>query len=52
MSDLAVRYELWIERREPWLGPVEGAEQHREDRPHEEAAGPSIIEEYGEGRQP
>ena len=26
-------YELWIKRREPWLRPVEGAEQFEEDRP-------------------
>ena len=26
-------YELWIKRREPWLRPIEGAEQHDEDRP-------------------
>jgi hypothetical protein len=25
-------YELWIKRREPWLRPVEGAEQFEEDR--------------------
>ncbi|HEX2655519.1 MAG TPA: GFA family protein, partial [Xanthobacteraceae bacterium] len=25
-------YELWIKRREPWLQPVEGAEQFVEDR--------------------
>src|SRR6185295_3485148 len=25
-------YELWIKRREPWLRPVEGAEQYEEDR--------------------
>ncbi len=26
-------YELWIKRREPWLRPIEGAEQYEEDRP-------------------
>lgn len=26
-------YELWIKRREPWLRPIEGAEQYDEDRP-------------------
>jgi hypothetical protein len=26
-------YELWVKRREPWLRPVEGAEQFDEDRP-------------------
>jgi hypothetical protein len=26
-------YELWVKRRESWLGPLEGAEQHDEDRP-------------------
>jgi hypothetical protein len=30
---LVPRYELWVKRREPWLRPVEGAEQHQEDRP-------------------
>ena len=25
-------YELWIKRREPWLRPIEGAEQYEEDR--------------------
>ncbi|WP_429133169.1 GFA family protein [Ensifer sp. 4252] len=25
-------YELWVKRREPWLAPIEGAEQHWEDR--------------------
>lgn len=25
--------ELWIKRREPWLVPVKGAAQHREDAP-------------------
>ncbi|MEK1864852.1 MAG: GFA family protein, partial [Rhizobium leguminosarum] len=25
-------YELWVKRREPWLRPVEGAEQYDEDR--------------------
>jgi hypothetical protein len=24
--------ELWIKRREPWLHPVEGASQYRENR--------------------
>ena len=26
------RYELWIKRREPWLRPIEGAEQYEENR--------------------
>jgi hypothetical protein len=30
--DLAPEAELWIKRREPWLPPVEGASQHRENR--------------------
>jgi len=30
---LTPTYELWIKRREPWLRPVEGAEQYQEDRP-------------------
>jgi hypothetical protein len=25
-------YELWVKRREPWLRPIEGAEQFEEDR--------------------
>jgi hypothetical protein len=25
-------YELWVKRRESWLRPIEGAEQHEEDR--------------------
>jgi hypothetical protein len=25
-------YELWTKRREPWLRPIEGAEQYEEDR--------------------
>ncbi|NOV21821.1 MULTISPECIES: GFA family protein [Ensifer] len=25
-------YELWVKRREPWLLPIDGAEQHWEDR--------------------
>ncbi|MGO6664389.1 GFA family protein (plasmid) [Rhizobium ruizarguesonis] len=31
-TPLVPRYELWIKRREPWLRPVEGAEQYEEDR--------------------
>lgn len=26
-------YELWVKRRERWLQPIPGAEQHDEDRP-------------------
>ena len=26
-------YELWVKRRESWLRPIEGAEQHEENRP-------------------
>jgi hypothetical protein len=29
---LVPSYELWIKRREPWLRPVEGAEQFDENR--------------------
>lgn len=29
---LTPTYELWVKRREPWLRPLEGAEQHDEDR--------------------
>jgi hypothetical protein len=25
-------YELWVKRREPWLLPIDGAEQHWENR--------------------
>ena len=25
-------YELWVKRREPWLRPIAGAEQHEENR--------------------
>ena len=32
-TSLVPTYELWIKRREPWLRPVDGAEQHEEDRP-------------------
>lgn len=31
-TQLVPSYELWVKRREPWLRPVEGAEQHEEDR--------------------
>ena len=31
-TTLTPTYELWIKRREPWLRPVAGAEQHDEDR--------------------
>ena len=31
-TGLKPTYELWIKRREPWLRPVEGAEQYEEDR--------------------
>lgn len=34
---LAPVYELWTIRREPWLAPLEGAEQH--DRDRDEAEG-------------
>jgi hypothetical protein len=29
---LVPSYELWIKRREPWLRPIDGAEQYDEDR--------------------
>jgi hypothetical protein len=32
-TDLTPSYELWIRRREPWLSPLPGAEQHDKDRP-------------------
>ena len=31
-TGLVPTYELWIKRREPWLRPLEGAEQFGEDR--------------------
>jgi hypothetical protein len=31
-TPLKPSYELWVKRRESWLNPVEGAEQHQEDR--------------------
>ena len=30
--DLRPEAELWIKRREPWIPPVDGAAQHRENR--------------------
>lgn len=32
-TPLSPTYELWIKRREPWLRPIDGAEQYEEDRP-------------------
>lgn len=32
-TNLVPTYELWVKRREPWLRPLNGAEQHDEDRP-------------------
>jgi hypothetical protein len=31
--ELRPQAEVWIKRREPWLHSVEGASQHRENRP-------------------
>lgn len=31
-TPLVPTYELWVKRRESWLRPIEGAEQHEEDR--------------------
>jgi hypothetical protein len=31
-THLKPSYELWMKRRESWLRPVEGAEQHEENR--------------------
>lgn len=31
-ADLVPVYELWVKRREPWLAPIDGAEQFDEDR--------------------
>jgi hypothetical protein len=30
--ELRPQAELWIKRREPWIEPVEGAAQYRENR--------------------
>jgi hypothetical protein len=30
--ELRPEAEIWVKRREPWLGPVDGASQHRESR--------------------
>jgi len=30
-TDLEPSYEIWVKRREPWLHPLEGAEQHSRD---------------------
>ena len=30
---LVPTYELWIKRREPWLRPLDGADQFDEDKP-------------------
>jgi hypothetical protein len=32
--ELKPEAEVWIKRRESWLPAVEGASQHRENRPH------------------
>jgi hypothetical protein len=32
-TDLAPAYELWVGRRERWLAPIAGAEQHEGNRP-------------------
>ena len=31
-TNLTPTYELWVKRREPWLRPLERADQHDEDR--------------------
>lgn len=31
-TPLVPSYELWVKRREPWLRPIEGAEQYDENR--------------------
>jgi hypothetical protein len=31
-TDLSPGYELWVNRRESWLRPVDGAEQYLENR--------------------
>src|SRR5436305_9289603 len=32
-SDLMPSEEIWVKRREPWLMPLKGTSQHREDPP-------------------
>jgi hypothetical protein len=32
--ELKPEAEVWIKRREPWMPEVDGASQHRENRPH------------------
>ncbi|MGN7736090.1 GFA family protein [Sinorhizobium sp. NFACC03] len=39
-TSLKPSYELWIKRREPWLRPVEGAEQYQQDRERAADEGP------------
>lgn len=39
-TSLKPSYELWIKRREPWLRPVEGAEQYQQDREQAADEGP------------
>jgi hypothetical protein len=31
-TNLTPTYELWTKRREPWLRPIDGADQYEEDR--------------------
>lgn len=31
-TTLVPTYELWVKRREPWLRPIDGAEQYEENR--------------------
>ncbi|AFK56348.1 GFA family protein [Tistrella mobilis] len=38
-TGLVPGYELWVKRREPWLRPVDGAEQFDENRPVADAGG-------------
>ena len=39
-THLVPTVELWVKRREPWLAPLAGAAQHREDPPGGEAGAP------------
>jgi hypothetical protein len=32
-TDLKPSEEIWVKRREPWLTPLNGTDQHREDPP-------------------
>jgi hypothetical protein len=41
-SSYVPTYELWIRRREPWLLPIDVAEQHWEDRHPQASKSPAL----------